>query len=44
MAVLKFGMDLGLLGSQKILDSLRQSLEDDDISENEIIAAIAEAK
>ena len=44
MAVLKFGMDLGLLESRMILDSLRRRLQSDEITEDEIASGISEAR
>ena len=44
MAVLKFGLDLGLLDSRKVLDSIRENLAKDELSEKEILKGISEAR
>jgi len=44
MAVLKFGLDLGLLDSRKVLESLQISLSRDRLSEEEILRGIDEAR
>ncbi len=44
MAVLKFGLDLGMLDSKKVLDSIRENLAKDERSEKEILKGISEAR
>ena len=44
IAVLKFGFDSGIIDSRRVLEAVRTSLSRDNLSEEEILKGISEAR